>query len=326
MSNVCVLITCMYLHLIVLPLVIMSILMRNSLSIYATNCKGGIHQNCPRMQKPSISNTQREVLRRIPRGQDETREDNDWENNNGNNHTLVPGGLHPLVPQQTVHDPESDVPKPVNDPRHGTQHDWDENHCENSECTFPRGHPGMCSHHLVGNDADGPPANRLRKRTHQAHFIDSTTLPSTHGDDMLDGVFDICFTGDSDSSNDSSNKRIFSVHLAESKGIPIPRTYEEAMASKYWKEWKAAMDKEIQSLLAHNTWKEIDSLPAGRKATKSRWVYTIKYNRDMVLSIDLRHVLSFAVTRNRLELIMIARFLRRCEHPVSVHYLALHQP
>ena len=32
------------------------------------------------------------------------------------------------------------------------------------------------------------------------------------------------------------------------------------------------MDKEIQSLLAHNTWKEIDSLPAGRKATKSRWV------------------------------------------------------
>ena len=66
----------------------------------------------------------------------------------------------------------------------------------------------MCSHHLVGNDADGPPANRLRKRTHQAHFIDSTTLPSTHEveDDRLDGVFDVCFTGDSDSSNDSSNK------------------------------------------------------------------------------------------------------------------------
>ena len=119
-------------------------------------------RNSPKLsQKPSISNTQREVLRIIPRGQDETREDNDWENNNGNHHTLVPGGLHPLVPQQTVHDPESDVPKPVNDPRHGTQHDWDENHCENSECTFPRGHPGMCSHHLVGNDADGPPANRL---------------------------------------------------------------------------------------------------------------------------------------------------------------------
>ena len=121
----------------------------------------------------------------------------------------------------------------MDDPRHGTQHDWDENHCENSECTFPRGHPGMCSHQLVGNDAVGQPANRLRRRTHQAHFIDSTTLPSSDDDDRLDGVFDVCFTGDSDSSNDSSNKRIFSVHLAESKGIPIPRTYEEAMASKY---------------------------------------------------------------------------------------------
>ena len=226
-------------------------------------------------QKPSVSNTQREVLRRIPRGQDEVREDNYLENNNGNrtgNDTLVPGGLHPLVPQQTVHDPESVVPRPVDDLRHGTQHDWDENHCENSACTFPKGHPGLCSHQLVGE--------RLRKRTHQAHFIDSTTLPSTCDDDRLDGVFDICFTGDSDSSNDSPNKRIFSIHLAESKDIPIPRTYEEAMASKYWKEWKAAMDKEIQSLLTHKTWKEIDSLPAGRKATKSRWVYTIKYNRD----------------------------------------------
>ena len=222
-------------------------------------------------QKPSVSNTQREVLRRIPRGQDEVREDNYLENNNGNrtgNDTLVPGGLHPLVPQQTVHDPESVVPRPVDDLRHGTQHDWDENHCENSACTFPKGHPGLCSHQLVGE--------RLRKRTHQAHFIDSTTLPSTCDDDRLDGVFDICFTGDSDSSNDSPNKRIFSIHLAESKDIPIPRTYEEAMASKYWKEWKAAMDKEIQSLLTHKTWKEIDSLPAGRKATKSRWVYTTR--------------------------------------------------
>jgi hypothetical protein len=105
------------------------------------------------------------------------------ETGNGNrtgNDTLVPGGLHPLVPQQTVHDPESDVPRPVDDPRHGTQHDWDENHCENSDCTFPRGHPGLCSHQLVG---DG-----LRKRTHQAHFIDSTTLPSTCDDDRLDAL------------------------------------------------------------------------------------------------------------------------------------------
>ena len=61
-------------------------------------------------QKPSVSNTQREVLRRIPRGQDELREDNDLETGNRNrteSDVLIPGGLHPLVPQQRVHDPES---------------------------------------------------------------------------------------------------------------------------------------------------------------------------------------------------------------------------
>ena len=180
--------------------------------------------------------------------------------------------------QERVHRPGFNVPRPVVDSEHGTQYDWNENHCENSECTFPKGHPGLCSHQIVQNDTDGPPANRLRRRTHQAHFIDSTTLPSTNEDDKLDGVFDLCFTGDSDFySKELPNKRIFSVHLAASEDIPIPRTYEEAMASKYWKEWKAAMDKEIQSLLSHNTWKEVDSLPVGSKATKSRWVYTIKY-------------------------------------------------
>jgi hypothetical protein len=139
-------------------------------------------------------------------------------------------------------------------------------------------------------------------------------------------VFDVCFTGDSDSSNDSSNKRMFSVHLAESKGIPIPRTYEEAMASKYWKEWKAAMDKEIQLILALH-------IILGRKLIpflldvkqRSHVGYTQLNTTEMVPLTYLRHVLSFAVTRNRPVLIMIARFMRRCEHPVFVHYLELHQ-
>ena len=189
-----------------------------------------------------------------------------------------------------MHDPESDVPRPVDDPRHGTQHDWDENHCENSDCTFPRGHPGLCSHQLVGN--------RLRKRTHQAHFIDSTTLPSTCDDDRLDGVFDVCFTGDSDSSNDSSNKRIFSIHLAESKDIPFPRTYEEAMASKYWKEWKAEWIRRSNHYL-HITLgsKLIHFLLDVRQ--RSHVGYTQLNTTGMVRLADLRHVLLFAVTRNR---------------------------
>ena len=42
------------------------------------------------------------------------------------------------------------------------------------------------------------------------------------------------------------------------------------------------MDKEISDLLQHQTWEHIDrsSIPAGRRVTKSRWCYTIKYKRD----------------------------------------------
>ena len=39
------------------------------------------------------------------------------------------------------------------------------------------------------------------------------------------------------------------------------------------------MDKEIKDLLIHDTWETISrrKVPHGRKVTKSKWVYTIKY-------------------------------------------------
>jgi len=42
------------------------------------------------------------------------------------------------------------------------------------------------------------------------------------------------------------------------------------------------MQKEITDLLKHDTWELISraDIPKGRKITKSRWCYTIKYNRD----------------------------------------------
>lgn len=39
--------------------------------------------------------------------------------------------------------------KPVDDPRHGDSDSWNEQHCENSECLYPRGHNGPCSHEEV---------------------------------------------------------------------------------------------------------------------------------------------------------------------------------
>ena len=39
--------------------------------------------------------------------------------------------------------------KPVDDPRHGAPDSWNDNHCENSQCLYPRGHDGPCSHEEV---------------------------------------------------------------------------------------------------------------------------------------------------------------------------------
>ena len=64
--------------------------------------------------------------------------------------------------------------------------------------------------------------------------------------------------------------------------IPIPQSFEEAEASPLRKRWLASMEKEISDLVKHDTWElvSIDDVPNNRKVVKSRFVYTIKYNRD----------------------------------------------
>ena len=64
--------------------------------------------------------------------------------------------------------------------------------------------------------------------------------------------------------------------------IPVPRSYTEAVASPLRERWIASMEKEISALIQHDTWEiiSIDEVPRDRKVVKSRFVYTIKYNRD----------------------------------------------
>ena len=51
------------------------------------------------------------------------------------------------------------------------------------------------------------------------------------------------------------------------------------MASRFAHKWKEAMDREMRELLERGTW-ETSTVPHGRKATRSRWVFTIKYKSD----------------------------------------------
>lgn len=55
-----------------------------------------------------------------------------------------------------------------------------------------------------------------------------------------------------------------------------PTTYKEASTNPMWVE---AMAKELTALSLNNTW-DIVSLPKGKKAIGSKWVFKVKLNSD----------------------------------------------
>ncbi|WZZ50369.1 hypothetical protein YC2023_050476 [Brassica napus] len=63
---------------------------------------------------------------------------------------------------------------------------------------------------------------------------------------------------------------VFMISLDESY---VPRTYEEAMLDK---EWKESVGAEAGAMIKNDTWYESE-LPKGKRAVSSRWIFTIKY-------------------------------------------------
>lgn len=86
---------------------------------------------------------------------------------------------------------------------------------------------------------------------------------------------------DEDQLHSAYAMNVFAYAIESTGPIPIPKTYEEAMASRWAKQWKEAMEREMQGLMENNTWTAVDENKLkGRRPIKSKWVYTVKYNRD----------------------------------------------
>lgn len=74
-------------------------------------------------------------------------------------------------------------------------------------------------------------------------------------------------------------EKIMSVTETSSK-VHEPATYEEAISDPiHARQWKKAIEEEIQNLEDHQTW-EYDHLPSDRKAVGSKWVFKVKYAPD----------------------------------------------
>lgn len=71
----------------------------------------------------------------------------------------------------------------------------------------------------------------------------------------------------------------FEMYHANMKEDFEPSTYMEAITCKESKEWKKAMDAELNAIEENETW-ELTALPKGRKAIGSKWVFKIKRNED----------------------------------------------
>jgi len=69
------------------------------------------------------------------------------------------------------------------------------------------------------------------------------------------------------------------VMLAKTNPSTIPSTAREALRGPDADRWREAMDREIDNIESKDTWIET-TLPAGRKAVDSRWVFAIKTDAD----------------------------------------------
>ena len=209
---------------------------------------------------------------------------------------------------------------PADDPTHGSvstrtnRGDWNEGHCSNPNCTFPNGHDGLCSDQIVrSNLRPRKPRGNQTNCVYSCCSTEKCVFYNNHCGDCMDedektipvegvavaegvpvaygyvppesdplSAIDRSLFCYSVVMDDVSNEVVL-VASNTISDVPCPKTYKDAISSPLCEYWKASMLKEHNALLENDTWSYVsrsDPRLRGRKPTKSRWVYTIKYNRN----------------------------------------------
>ena len=178
----------------------------------------------------------------------------------------------PIVPTIAPHVPNAvetdagqghlNADEPAVQRRVGEYLEYEVGDCGTPGCSLRDGHIGPHS------------TETINQRTRSEPFAG---VVQSDEDDYLDPFTSLMYCDIS--SAEFKSAEAWAVNINAAGRIHIPDSYDEAMASRFSKQWIAAMDREIKELLAKNTWTCTD-LPTARKNTKSRWVFTVKYKHD----------------------------------------------
>ena len=102
----------------------------------------------------------------------------------------------------------------------------------------------------------------------QLNLYAGADLPDmAHRQELLTFAEDACVT---------TNTQLQMRSEGEKKAKIVPNTFSEARKLPEAALWEAAEDKEIASLIKHQVYDLVTSVPAGSKTIGSRWVYKVK--------------------------------------------------
>ena len=102
-----------------------------------TSNKRVTFDSAPQTEFTPVGTTRRHYIEDTDDTPAQTQENNEA----GENHPFGATQQH-LPTTNTQYSPAADM-------QHGNENEWNENHCENSRCIYPRGHDGPCSHEEV---------------------------------------------------------------------------------------------------------------------------------------------------------------------------------
>lgn len=110
-----------------------------------------------------------------------------------------------------------------------------------------------------------------RNHDRNVHFQEENQLEDSQQQDVLDEE-NSTMEYNLRSRDKIRRPQRYEAHYAD---IQIPESYKEAITSCKNKEWREAIQEEINALTRNKTWEETH-LPQGKEAISSRWVFNIK--------------------------------------------------